>query len=191
MAVTSGVSTQQGFSQSSDTIEVSATVYVAPGGTILKGQPMERDVTREIHPLSGADPAVSPQNPDSFGFMGVWQGDDINNTTTSDLYVAVLLLRYGHGVVLAGSWAADNDTPVAVGSRLFTYNAEGVARIFAVDITLADLSVPDTIPIIPVPGTFIGVACAMDDKRAVGDILIPPGPSNSTSQKLIKAFICP
>lgn len=182
MAVVTGVSNQLGPGQSVDTIEVAATIFIAPGGTILKGQPMNRDITREIHPMTGADPVVSPQSQNSYGFVGVWQGDDITNPTTSDQYVPVLLRRYGHGVVLAGAWTSDADTPVLVGSRLSTYNADGVGRIFAVDLTD---------PALPIPGAFIGIACATDDKHAIGDVLVPDGPSNMTSTRLIKAFICP
>lgn len=194
MAVVTGVSNQLGPGQSADSIEVAATIFIAPGGTILKGQPMARDVTKEMHPLTGADPVVSPQNPDSRGFVGVWQGDDLTNPyAATDLYVPVLLLRYGHGSVLAGAWTNDEDTPVAVGSILSTHNAGGLGRIFAVDLTmgLIDNGVDAPYPLVPVPGQFIGIACAMDDKRAIGDILITPGPSNATSQRLIKAFICP
>lgn len=166
----SGVTSPRGFNYAPDIITSVVTYTIPASGTLLTGQPLCRDVT-QIPSSAGADICVLPNNANAGTCIGVYQGPNITNpSSTATLVVDIEVITDGWGVVLAG--AATAGVAVTVGGALVVASSQSVA--------LQSAS--------PTFQTYIGQAVATGAVTAKGATIIAVPGSGITTQ-LVNAQI--
>lgn len=171
MAVTSPASAQLSPTPTPDFIDVYATIRLGANTTITPGQTYSRQLVAPSQ-AGGADPCMTAASGGG-PVLGAYQGDPLTNRTTATRSFAVLLRKYGYGIVRCG--AAQTDVAIKVGDPIVVRT--GV--IYAVHALATGV----------VPGTFVGIAMATGTAVNLGDVIVPVPGSGQTTNVLVNVML--